>query len=525
MQPDNSTESLVQLLQQLRVPVTRRSVYEELGKHPDHPSLLAFSDVLRTWGVPNSAYRLAPTELANVPIPFLVHLATHGGEFRLVESMTTIEGEGALCLPRPAGFTPEEFNKAFTGNVLLAEAQSGAGELHYRQNRRQERVESLRVPFILASCLALSGLLLYQSAWLAAATWHLALLIVAKSAGLVVAVLLLVQSLGSNNPLLQRLCGGNNGNCYAILASPAAKLTEEISWAEVGFSYFAGTWLALLVLGGSLSIRMMLAGLTLLSLPFTFYSLYYQARVARQWCRLCCAVLAVLWVEFGTSATYLTTPFSLPSFSEWTTLLGCLLFPVLGWVFVKPYLAQAQQADTLRQQLATFRRNRSLFESSLAMQPRYELLPESDAIRLGNPNAQQVLTIVSSPTCPPCARAHVLLKQWLARRDDLQVQIVFAVPDNLQDVRVQTATHILALYQENPVAACEALHSWFAEEHRDYKSWANRYPVEAATLINTPLPRHRDWCQRAAVSVTPTILLNGQLLPELYRLEDIQYFL
>ncbi|MGI4871600.1 MAG: cysteine peptidase family C39 domain-containing protein [Janthinobacterium lividum] len=230
MEVDSSAESLVQLLRQLQVPVTRRSVYEELSKHPDHPSLLAFSDVLRTWGVPNGAYHVASAELSNVPTPFLAHVATQGGEFRLIEQVAGTRITSAPQPPRPAAFTPGEFAQVFTGNVLLAEPQPGAGEPNYRQNLRKERVEALRLPFVITGCLLLAALALSQSAWLPDATWHAVLLLAAKSAGLVVAILLLAQSLGLNNPLLQRLCGSDqNSNCHAILASPAARLTPEIS--------------------------------------------------------------------------------------------------------------------------------------------------------------------------------------------------------------------------------------------------------------------------------------------------------
>lgn len=239
---------------------------------------------------------------------------------------------------------------------------------------------------------------------------------------------------------------------------------------------------------------------------------------------LCCAVLAVLWVELGASAAYLTPPRNLPSLAEWTVLLGCLLAPVLAWVFVKPYLGRARQADTLRQQLAAFKRHRGLFKSALAAQPRHELLPPADAIRLGNPAARQVITVVTSPTCPPCVGAHETLKQWLARRDDLQVQIVFAVPDNPQDVRTQVATHLLALYQQSPAMAEAALHDWYAHRQQAYGPWATRYPA-TERVEGVPLAQHHTWGRQAKIMGTPTILLNGQLLPDLYRLEDIQYFL
>lgn len=176
MKVDNSAECLLALLQQLSVPVTRRSVYEELSKHPNHLGLLVFSDVLTTWGVPNGAYQTSREELAAVPTPFMAHLATRGGEFRLVRNLETA----------PVAGTPPSTPRAFTGSVLLAEALPAAREPQYRQRRRQEWVSALRLPFLVGGGLLLLVLLLLRPVSLQNSDWHLALLLAAKSAGLVV---------------------------------------------------------------------------------------------------------------------------------------------------------------------------------------------------------------------------------------------------------------------------------------------------------------------------------------------------
>jgi Vitamin K epoxide reductase family len=125
------------------------------------------------------------------------------------------------------------------------------------------------------------------------------LLLVFKTVGLVTTVLLLVQHVDAGNPLIRKLCG-NNGkrNCNALLSSMAARLSTWLSWAEVGFFYFAGTLLVLLFNSGENAIMQVLVLLNLLCLPYTFYSVYYQWR-AKQWCLFCCIVQALLWLEFA----------------------------------------------------------------------------------------------------------------------------------------------------------------------------------------------------------------------------------
>jgi ABC-type bacteriocin/lantibiotic exporter with double-glycine peptidase domain len=84
---DNSTATVYKLLNRLRVPVTQVTFREELESHPDHPSLLAISDVLRQWEVHNSAYRVGVDELNQVVCPFIAHLSANGEEFVMVQSI------------------------------------------------------------------------------------------------------------------------------------------------------------------------------------------------------------------------------------------------------------------------------------------------------------------------------------------------------------------------------------------------------------------------------------------------------
>ena len=499
---------------------------EELERHPNHPSLLAFSDVLNTWGVPNGAYRVDPTELSTIPTPFIAHVAKGKGEFLLVENITgdyyTVSNE-RLHAHLLATW---EFHQMYTGHVLLAEPAPGAGEPNYLVKRRRERVEALRTPFVVIGSLVLLAAFFYYSAYWVALSWSTGLLLVTKSLGLVVSILLLTQSIDAHNPLVQRLCtGGKNRNCTAILASQAAKITEEISWSEVGFFYFAGTWLILLLNGASLAVLQALAVLNLLCLPYTVYSIYYQARVAKQWCVLCCTVQAVLWLEFVALFSFLAQPLTFPGGGEWLALLACLAAPILIWVFLKPHLLRAQQVESLRQQLRRFKYNAGLFAKTLAEQPRHDLPDEVDSIVLGNPTSAHVITVVSNPYCAPCSRAHEVLEEWLTQRDDVRVQVVFATDNDPQAPKTRVASHLTSLNQQNPILIRQALHNWYTQEGKDYEAWAKLYPLDAEPASNSSLQRQREWCQRAAVTATPTILLDGHQLPDLYHLDDVKYLL
>jgi protein-disulfide isomerase len=71
----------------------------------------------------------------------------------------------------------------------------------------------------------------------------------------------------------------------------------------------------------------------------------------------------------------------------------------------------------------------------------------------------------------------------------------------------------------------QALNDWYRQEWKDYEAWAKLHPVGEEQTEDTSLEKQREWCRMAEVRYTPTILINGYKLPELYSLEDIKYFL
>ena len=135
--------------------------------------------------------------------------------------------------------------------------------------------------------------------------------------------------------MIQVLCQpGSKRDCNAILSSKAAKVFEGLTWSEVGFFYFAGTWLLLLFGGRSPFVWQILALLNIVSLPYTVYSIYYQARVAKKWCVLCCTIQALLWLEFFTIIGSVNKAFLAPGNTEWSVVAISLLLPVLSSSFL-----------------------------------------------------------------------------------------------------------------------------------------------------------------------------------------------
>jgi hypothetical protein len=60
----------------------------------------------------------------------------------------------------------------------------------------------------------------------------------------------------------------------------------------------------------------------------------------------------------------------------------------------------------------------------------------------------------------------------------------------------------------------------------NYDSWAKSYPVQlGGPEINNKIDIQKAWCRMADINATPTILLNGHLLPDSYQLSNLKYML
>ncbi len=519
-QKENAIAVTEQLLKQLNVKVTANTIHEKLEAHPDFPSFLAISDCLTEWKVGSRSYNIDRTtfDKEDLYYPFIAHLSETGGRFILIksiESQKVIYGDEKT---KQGEITESEFLNRWSGFALHATAKQESGEDRFTQNRFKELLISLMAPVAILTF----AILLYIAFAGRTVNWPVFALSGLKLGGIGISVVLLMQSLNANNPFVKNLCSlAGKNDCNAILKSDAAKVTSWLSWSEVGFFYFAGSFLSLLFDPTSLYL---LAWLNLFALPYTIYSISYQYR-NKNWCVLCCCVQALLALE---AAVFLITQsYELPNFSAFGLItLISFLIPILTWSFLKPFFTDASQIKSVKQQLKKFKYNSDLFKQALTSQPRYAIPDELMPVVLGNPNAETTITMVSNPFCGPCAKAHETLDQWLKTRDDIKIKVIFTTANHDDDEKTKVSRHVSALSLLNDAKLLEdALNDWYRQGDKKYELWAKRYPIVFNGEMNVVTAKQKEWCKMAEISSTPAILINGYKLPEPYRLEDIKYLL
>ncbi len=520
----NATAVVNLLLKALGVKVSASTVDNNLQDHPEYPSLLTISDCLTDWHVPNQAYQISKSEYdpADLEFPFIAHSTSNGGYFLLVHDISNKQVTYSDEKQQKNTMPEADFLRIWSGIALHATANAKSGESDYQSKQALENLNALKMPALLVVILA--GLLLTLNTQTIGLAYGALLFL--KVSGITVSILLLMHSIDANNPLIQNLCSlGNKNNCNAILKSDAAKVTSWLSWSEVGFFYFTGSFLTLVFSPGSLPL---IVWLNVLALPYTIYSIGYQYK-QNNWCVLCCTVQAILWLEFLTNMTNLSNfEISAASFQVQylLPLVISFAFPILTWSLLKPFLLKTAQFKPLKQQLKKFKYNSDLFNQVLTNQPRYAVPDELMPILLGNPEAETTITMVSNPFCGPCAKAHETLDQWLNVRDDIKLKIIFTTANHDNDEKTKVSRHVTALSLLNDAKLLEnALNDWYKQGSKKYETWAAQYPVTFNDDMNVVTEKQKAWCELTEITFTPTILVNGYKLPDPYRLEDIKYLL
>lgn len=560
---DAPAQAASRLLQLLHVKVTATSINDELQNHPDYPSLLSLSDALAKWNVANVAVRVDKgdeddkvdkvdrVDRGCLPVPFIAYNKTDGGSFFVVESCTkdhvryVSENTGTVTVVK------EKFLQEWSGIALLAEANEQSGEKDYIQKRKAEIIKYARLPLILAILFSLAVFAIAGIANVYELNFVIgyALLLLLKFIGIIVSIFLLWYEVDKTNPSLQRICsGGAKVNCNAILSSKQAKIFKGLSWSEVGFFYFTGGFLLLLFTAQPPSPIPQLTNspinfitlLNLFALPYTIFSIYYQWRIAKQWCVLCISVQVLLVLEFITAyTTGLLQPFNHITIQQFSQLLPQLFnpisilaffLPITFWYICKPALYKAAEIKTIKRDLARLKFNAQIFSALMAKQKKITHDTTGLGIVIGNKDAAHTIIKVCNPYCGPCAKAHPAIEALPHETGNVKVQIIFTATADENDSRAKPVKHLLAIAaQQNETLTRQALDDWYLADKKDYDAFAKKYPLDADTLsqpslINAIGMMH-EWCHAEEIEFTPTIFIDGVQMPDVYSVGDLKYFL
>lgn len=504
---NNFEHTFLQLIKILKVSVTKTSALQYLQSHPYTGSLLAYVETLDQFKIENAGIRIDRNRFSELPTPFVAYLNQFGGTFALVKNKTDTEVEWLDTQKGWIKSPSDEFLKKWDGVALLAELSSASGEKNYNEKLQQERLKEVRIPLAIG-LLAVLTIVISFSLILSI---NLIPLFLLKLTGIVATTLLLVRSIEINSEWVNKIC--NNGpkmNCQSVLDSPAAQITSWLGWSDLGFIYFLGSYLAMLVASQDLNTFYSLQSLfSIASVGFALYSIGYQKYRAKMWCTLCLVVVAVFLLELA----YLLMSGSLMFDFNLVVVLKILtvfFLPIAILLIYKPVATKANEQKYLQQKInriyATPGYLELLFNNQVTMPP---LANEMELVVMGNFDAPHEIIIVSNPLCSPCAAMHKRLETLLEENPNVKCKVVF-----LSGIDNAGGRFVRKLFSLPVQLREEAMSRWYNRNDKNFDQWNEPYLMYAETDIATDLQKkHNEWIHRAEVKGTPTLYLNGKQLP------------
>jgi len=517
--PNHLAILLFKVLKAYGVSITQHTIKQTINTHPELLSMQCISDALDSWKVKHTVVKLTLEKLRTLDIPVIVHLKK--GEYVWVTQITDSKVHFWSAFGKKGNKSHEHFEKEWSGVALAIEDVEEAGEPNYREVRRKEIKENIIRYFFAGGCMALVTILTYFS-WKNDSVLPLLpklLLLLVNAAGCYISYTLILQENCQAKRLVQKFCkAGAHNDCNKVTTSQYSKLFGLFSWAELGLAYFSAAILWVILAPVSAHWISPLWWLFLAPLPLTVWSLFTQAFFIRKWCLFCCAIVLLLWVNAG--ILYFSLPFGCV-FPIVESVLAALL--ILTSTVAVLYVSKTGKSGEQYSEQREIARIKYDFKTVQCQLSELRLETNHVGFVLGNSQASHEITLYLSIACSHCGRA---LKE-LRRLTDIYplfcYRLIFAVKtDDFEHTSNAITRHLISLYKTlNTNEFFDVLDGWYAMPKKSLEALQKAYPASSVQDDKEELNALYQFGQQAKITYTPALLLNGQILSQLYSYRDL----
>lgn len=486
----------------------------QVETHPYYPSLLAFSDALTFFKIPNLGARVSKEEIEKLPESFVALLQEAHKEpfFSFVQKEDPLY---TFSLEKGTKkVSVEELQNLWQHVILLVEKPSDFSAVE------NNGLFMKRLFFIGFSC-AVLGLVYYFSTSILSLVFGLISII-----GIFLSIEALKTELGIESKVSQSFCNViPNADCGQVINSNKSTWLKNFKISDLSIWFFSSQLFLLLLFSVNGNVQnfffYMLVGLGL-SIPMTFYSAYFQYMIEKKWCPICLSIIALLYLQFAILF------FNYPKviFEAQSILLFVFGFSAIAAVvyFIKPLLLQLKDLREKNIKNLRFKRNYSFFKNNLVQNEQQFF--ENRIIVLGNPDAKLKISVVTSPFCGYCKEAHEILHRILERyQDSVAIDIRFNFEVSSAENSNQFYYRLVELYQDaGDLKFSEALKFHFETKNTDV--WLSKYgnAIRDTKHTREVLLSVTNENKSKDLNFTPNIFINQFKFPNQYENKDLEYF-
>ncbi len=486
----------------------------QLQSHPDATSIKAISDTLDYFGVDNLVANVPKDIWSQLPIVFLALIEENDlTELVLVKiknkKITLFKSDNSKITKNES-----DFKALWTGTIIAIEKEE--------TSVRPSLFSRYKANFFIGLFVLLIVVIQFMNYELIAGLYTLLALV-----GFYISFLILQEELGVNNATVTKFCNAisTTSNCNNVIKSEKNTFLNIVKLSDASILFFAAILLITNTIGFNHSLLLMVASA---SMAIVVFSIYHQAISLRKWCALCLGVATILTLQFllllatGQITLEISLMFVLKAIS---IVIGTIAL----WNYIRPLLSNTQKLKTTLTDFLKFKRSNGIFNF---LRSQKALLSSDDIflknqIVFGNPNATLVIKAVTNPLCGFCVESFEVYDTILNDyKDDVQLQFVFNVANDSENIATKISLRIVDLYfNDGPSIAYAALKSWF--EDRNFEKWQQQFgegSMMKEKWMQT-LSQHREWCVINKINYTPATLIHNNFFPEDYQISDLLLFI
>jgi uncharacterized membrane protein len=329
--------------------------------------------------------------------------------------------------------------------------------------------------------------------------------------------------------LAKKFCiNKQKGNqCQQVLSSPASSILGIISMTDAGIIYFTSLFsftISGLLTGSYTNFLPILFWCSIIPLPYTVFSIYYQLKVLKRTCMLCMMTQIILWIQF---AYFLfiskhTNTFFVP-LPQLLLLLVIIAFISALYLLFQKHNKLNRQFAELSLQNEKYKKDTGIFDILSKRGINFSVPDLPGALVLGDSRAQMQLTAILSPACIPCGnmiRGLERLTNWYDDKINIQIYLTC-------DIRYQPlADALLALTLAGKhTEAVLLLNDWYEfltkEKIRGnnngeniIQKWKHQWPANEEKHDTVDITAvHIAWFSENIIPYTPLLVYGGHFLP------------
>jgi Peptidase C39 family len=514
IQESNAFKAIENLVKINQIKVTSTSLKNALLCHSKFPSLIAFTDVLDEFSIPNLAVRILPDQLHQIPLPALAYFEHQS--WNTFVTILQITENSITWQHNEDGIRTESilsFTQKWRGIALLVEPDLNSGETNYSSMRKQEILESLRIPFIAFGLLICLGFVMYPilKHYSFIENWPYYALLLTKTIGVISSVLLILNNIHSNNTILQKTRSTSKRiNHSNIFISKGSKFGGLVTSLELGLFYFAGGLFTLLI--APKFSHYGLGGLSVFPLCYSIWLIYCQIFTNKGWDPLCVTLEVLVWIEFFIFLNGNAINFDLRNI----TVGGWMVTPIL-YVIIKKHLQKSSQTDIFKNEFQKIRFSPKYVQSVLSEESTLPPIFEGiKTIEMGSDSAEYMVLLILSPDCILSRDCYLQAKKLIEKDVNFRATIIFTPLFSPNDYGDKVAEKVLSQAPENMLFT---LDNWYNGEAKNLTKMVIQ--PEATEEYKQQLTAQLRWLELALIRETPSMFLNNAQLPKHYAVSEI----